>query len=592
MKKGKRLLAIILALVMTLSLVACTGSTPDSSTASTPESSTPAEGEESSAAAAGEAKFPIVDEPIKLSFYVEVWDLKDMDKYLSNMKDNKLLAYIKEKTNIELELIPLSAAPESKQKVVLALAGGEYPDGGMFSWNTQLSRADIVQYGVNEGLVQPLTKQIDQYGIEIKKIFESRPTLRAQLTAPDGEIYGIPRFSECYHCTSYPKLWLNYDWLEKLGLKEPQTTDELYTVLKAFKEQDPNGNGKADEIGLTGTIDYSSAVEYWLMNSFLDCPAVGNANDPRPFLHWNETTESVDFFATKPEYKEGLEWIKKLYDEGLIDPANFTQNSDGLKQQVRTEVATAGGVCADHYDMGMEYANWEMTKQYKALPPVAGPKGVRYQSYNALENQITGFSFVLFDKCENVDAAVQLADWLLTPENSIILGFGGLEEGGGWTKNTDESIKDIIGNPLYGTLNPLPADATQEQKDERGSWNAPLMPYGDTFEVRASINPPITEETLKSNYETYLWEGTDRVKPYWPKVSLPHDVFMDSATSDEFTELKLNLNAHVQKNTSMFITGARSLDEWDKYVQEIQQLNVDRYVEIYNEAYKTISEAQ
>ena len=66
---------------------------------------------------------------------------------------------------------------------------------------------------------------------------------------------------------SYPKLWFNYDWLEKLGLEEPQTTEELYEVLKAFKTQDPNGNGKANEIPLTGSIEWSCALEYYLMNS-------------------------------------------------------------------------------------------------------------------------------------------------------------------------------------------------------------------------------------------------------------------------------------------------------------------------------------
>ena len=34
------------------------------------------------------------------------------------------------------------------------------------------------------------------------------------------------------------------DWVAKLGLKVPETVDEWYAVLTAFRQKDPNGNGK------------------------------------------------------------------------------------------------------------------------------------------------------------------------------------------------------------------------------------------------------------------------------------------------------------------------------------------------------------
>ena len=68
--------------------------------------------------------------------------------------------------------------------------------------------------------------------------------LKSAMTAPDGNIYALPKVNECLHCTYGQRMWINTTWLEKLGLEMPTTTDEFYQVLKAFKEQDPNGTAR------------------------------------------------------------------------------------------------------------------------------------------------------------------------------------------------------------------------------------------------------------------------------------------------------------------------------------------------------------
>lgn len=84
-------------------------------------------------------------------------------------------------------------------------------------------------------------------------------------------MYGFPRISESYHGQAYPKLWYNTEWLKELGLDEPTTTEELKEVLIAVKNSDYNGNGKADEIPLTGSPDWDCQLEWFLMNSFIPC---------------------------------------------------------------------------------------------------------------------------------------------------------------------------------------------------------------------------------------------------------------------------------------------------------------------------------
>ena len=92
---------------------------------------------------------------------------------------------------------------------------------------------------------------------------EEYPDIRKGLTMPDGNIYSLPSFYDPALLSMLigTPIWINQEWLDQLGMKEPQTTEEFYAYLKAVKETDLNGNGKHDEIpfasaGITGIIDH------------------------------------------------------------------------------------------------------------------------------------------------------------------------------------------------------------------------------------------------------------------------------------------------------------------------------------------------
>ncbi|UUZ87014.1 extracellular solute-binding protein [Paenibacillus sp. P26] len=133
-------------------------------------------------------------------------------------------------------------------KKKLLLASGDYP--AVFL-SGDLTQAEQIDYG-KQGVLKPLNDLIDKYGVEIKKAFQQDPDLKKSITAPDGKIYALPHINECFHCWYSQKVWINTTWLKKLNLQMPTTTEEFYQVLKAFKTQDPNGNGKQDEIPLSG----------------------------------------------------------------------------------------------------------------------------------------------------------------------------------------------------------------------------------------------------------------------------------------------------------------------------------------------------
>src|SRR5699024_315051 len=139
------------------------------------------------------------------------------------------------------------------------------------------------------------------------KMFEELPHVKEAITAPDGNIYALPQVNECYHCSYSQKLWIYQPWLDELGLEMPTTTDEFYEVLKAFKEDDPNGNGKADEIPLAGANSGAYVkIDQFLMNSFIYNNYFNNAQ------HLYVDHGNIEAAFNKPEWKDGLEYLNML----------------------------------------------------------------------------------------------------------------------------------------------------------------------------------------------------------------------------------------------------------------------------------------
>ena len=97
-----------------------------------------------------------------------------------------------------------------------------------------------------------LNDLIDQYCPNLKAEMAKRPGAEERITAPDGNIYSLPFLGRSGN--GWINSFINQPWLDKLGLEMPTTLDEFYEVLKAFKTQDPNGNGIADEIPYAGVL--------------------------------------------------------------------------------------------------------------------------------------------------------------------------------------------------------------------------------------------------------------------------------------------------------------------------------------------------
>lgn len=214
---------------------------------------------------------------------------------------------------------------EYLQKVNLAIASGDLPDV-MAVTATQMAQLAEAE------LIQDLSGVYDAYAADFTKTTLTQegdaPFLAAQ---KDGKLYGIPvTGGSIDNCDV---LWLRDDWLEKLGLEAPKTTDELLTIIEKFTTEDPDGNGEDDTYGL-GVAGSPNAFNgnYGSLKGFFD------AYGAHPTI-WVEKDGQLVYGGAQEECKEALEVLQDLYAKGQINPEY------GVMDSGKAGEAAAAGKC-------------------------------------------------------------------------------------------------------------------------------------------------------------------------------------------------------------------------------------------------------
>ncbi|QJD86597.1 extracellular solute-binding protein [Cohnella herbarum] len=493
-----------------------------------------------------------------------------------DLNTNGFTKLLQDKFNAKFnfQTVPSDGAKEKRQ---ISLASGDYPDAYILTaYVDQFSQADVLKYG-QQGVFVPLNDLIDKHAPNIKAVIEKDPTFKAFNTAPDGSIYGLAAYAECYHC-SYPnKMWVNTKWLKKLNIDMPTTTEDFKKMLLAFKNDDPNGNGRKDEVPLSGsTEDYGVRLIPYLMNGFI-------YNDDRNYL--NLSGGKVDTAANKPEWKEGLAYIKSLFDEGLIDPGAFTQNAEAYKKiGENADAQILGAAAAMHPAIFVNIdAGNKNSSDYDAVPPLVGPHG-SFATHDA--GGITaGAKFVITNKAseEARIALIKMVDYMYTPEGQTNSASG--LEGIAWRKPEPGEV--ALGKGVEAKFAPIPAK--EGDAPTNSGWSGMghfYMPkeYYDSFVSAEDIYAP-------EGYVRRINEATDMYVGHEPKELFPiWAVWIDPSEADEAGILQTNIRNYVQQYALQFVTGSKDLNkDWDSYVKGLDDLNVKRYLEILQKAYDKTS---
>ncbi|MRN56003.1 extracellular solute-binding protein [Paenibacillus monticola] len=487
---------------------------------------------------------------------------------------NKFTKLVEDKFSIKFDW-QINPSDGAKEKRQISLASGDYPDAYLLTaYIDQFSQADELKYG-QQGVLIPLNDLIDKYAPDIKAAFEKHPELKALNTAPDGNIYGLGAYTECFHC-SYPnKMWINTEWLKKLNLEMPTTTEEFKNVLEAFKTKDPNGNGKADEVPLSGsTEDFGVRVIPFLMNGFV-------YDDDRNYLNLTADGKVVSAAIT-PEWKEGLTYIKSLFDGGLIDPGAFTQNADALKkigENAGAEILGAGAGMHPAIFLNIDPGNLH-SAHYNPVAPLTGPDGASFATHDS-GGVSPGAKFVITNKAsEDAQIAlIKMVNYMFTPEGETN-GASGMK-GIDWT---DPAAGDVaLGDGVTPVVKTIPMKEGEAPRNAGWSGMAHFyMPkeYRDTWVQGTDIY-------ASDGYERRLYNASLLYQGHEPKDLFPMwSIWIDPKVIDEASMLQTNLKNYIEQSELQFITGNKDLNkDWDAYVKGLKDLKLDRYLEILQTAY-------
>jgi putative aldouronate transport system substrate-binding protein len=340
---------------------------------------------------AGKPMYPISDRKVTMSMAVQKGPVD------GGYDDLWFWQSYEKKTNIHWDLTQIDSSVWGERKTVL-IASDDYPD---VFWGPNFTNSEIMNYG-RDGIFIPLNGLIDQYGVNLKHVLtnDAPAGVESAIKAPDGNIYSLPHFGGLGSPWSDLRLWLHDSWLENLGMSKPETLDEFYETLLAFKQKDPNGNGQADEIPWSGSWEEGPAGNAVVLNAL---GFVTSGND-RNYVAMKDG--QAVFMPLHPDFKTYLEFMKKCWDAGLIDPDMFTQTQTQYRAKSTRNVVGYSSDAAPFLMTGYETTYYE----YGHLKPLVVKKGDTPVHWH---QNVYGIGFMeITDHNKTPDLAMRWADML------------------------------------------------------------------------------------------------------------------------------------------------------------------------------------
>lgn len=477
-------------------------------------------------------------------------------------EDLVLWQQIKEATNVnvEWEVIPSTAWLEKKG---LVLSRTELPDilegDNMFNDNDFLTMIDA-------GQLIPLDDLLD-YAPNFKKVLEEQPEMRAAITATDGHIYAIPQWigvdmsTNEYDCSTGNVTYINKTWLDNLGLPIPTTVDELKDVLIAFKTQDPNGNGIADEIPVT-TYSGNSYFDLWFGYHGLLV-----RSGCLPNLCLNVEGGKVIFSAEDSRYRDALDYWHELWELGVCDPETFTQDASMFSAKLMSETRVAGMFSC------WRGTSWRLSDdddEYVILPALDSDngKGLYSQRFSGLSVRCGA---AITKDCENPELAMRWLDNMVEPKNA----YSFLSKGTfGYNYEDNGDVYSVI--KAVDLQDP-------EQLINGGLLGFTCMSYITYNKGERSTDP------LNVNNEKAVSDAIYRES--YPEEYYPN-VFLTISENEIIAEKQTDLKTYMDEFYADWIVNGGDDAKWEAHLEQLKALGVDVYKEQFQIALDRYNEAQ
>lgn len=541
---AKKLLALLLALIMVVGLVACGEPSEEPNNDETTGQAENPEVEQTEAAT--------LADPSTVQFSVM------LEASIEDASQMPMMQMLEELTGYSPEFLEISPAAAEEQFELLWLEE-ELPNVVTFGLSTS-----TVERLANEGLLADLAPYMTEENCpNMYKYLQEHEW--DMLSDSEGHIYMVGTFEDSYISRG---LCINTEWLAAVGMEMPETPDELLEVWRAFKTQDPNGNGIADEIPFASEMSSTGAITY-LQPLFGMFGTVGGwqvDEDGNVFL--GETTE---------DYKEGIKWLRQAYAEGLIDPELFTMDLQSFKAKAQSDPLIYGSTLGFVYSAPSRSFTAETWTQYETMLPMINDDGVRlWLNPSATASTLNKLCVVTADTDpETITHIVRWFDAMYEPRigaqlDQAPLGIGLTDRGDGYYE--------------FGYVEGADIGEYQSYDDWRAAMHTQCLPkvLTDYAEDLADFRVYIEASPIETVY-------AERNTYYRENCVLNNYLAQDAATEEE-TEInntyETEFNAYWRNQLATWITGQGDVDaEWDEYIQTLYDLGLQELTDMKQARY-------
>ena len=553
MKKNSfnKIMAVSLATTMILGLAGCgnTASTQEktSENPSSAESTSTVSSETVDVQESG-VTFPLEEE---MTFDIMVSGDENVD-----MEKCAFWQDLYEATNVKINFIQI--ASEGFMGTMNAMFAAKQ-EGDAIIAGGYVSEFDFSLMAGN-GLLLALDEYIEDTDIMPnfnERVLAESPETKGVIAFPDGNIYTLPRYDAFEASYLESPIWINKAWVDQLGKELPTTLEELEEILIAFRDNDMNGNGKNDdEIPYifrngSGRSHMEAILGLW-----------GLATKDSSYENYVYVEDGVVKFApTSQAYKDAVTVLNRWYENGLIWSECFTGTKETYSAKLTGELPLIG-MCTDKLPPSTN------SEDYVQLAPVKveGYEPVWYvhPGYIGVKGQ-----FSLTRSCENPEVLMHWIDLFYKFENTLRITNGELEDG------RYEMVEGKV------NILTLPADQKEALKESAPTVNEYLrshIPYAYTKEDYAErMVLSESNQLMQTSFDIYEEYLNDEM---WPRPYLKEE------DTSRMSELRTDIFNTVAEKRAAWVTGVSDIDaEWDAYVESINNMGLDEFLEIMQRTY-------
>lgn len=459
---------------------------------------------------------------------------------------------------VNFEEWPISGFAETLQ---VRLAAEQLPDA---FYQMIFNQDQLVSQSLAGNLIA-LDDLIAEHGPNIQAALAADASIAQALVMPDGKIHSLP-FVAYEKNSAMVRFYVNQTFLNNLGLEAPATIDDLSAVLAAFKSDDANGNGDPDD---EFPIHQSGNATTIQRQAFYGAYGLGNRGLPGLGAHVDQGPDGkVRFIPVDERYREMLTQFNEWWEAGYYH-TEFFSGVDVARWQ------------ADAADNRIGLFTWvtpgyvgvEPQKHFTGVSQFVGPHGDHVISW--VDHNVRGnWSFMITSENEYPVETMRWVDYWYGEPGYLFSAVG--LEGETFQLGADGAYQFI--GEVAASIEEEGLQVGAFQHLER--WYGGFEPQVNGMELSAEGQKIIDDLTASTpDAEIYRMDPTDYLN-HMPDAIWPN--FMPTAAeAAELGALLTDINTYVAEMTTKFITGDADLGtEWDDYVNTLQSMGYERYVEI------------